>query len=349
MGMNPPVHRLLLIKPSSLGDIVHTLPALSALRRRFPHAAVTWLVKRQWAELVERVEGVDQVCSVDGGLSGWLSQVPPLRAARFDLVIDLQGLFRSGVMAWLSGCAWRVGPANAREGSPFFYTDRVPMPDATMHAVDRYLLVAASLGADISDPPRFRFQQREEDMQEIIALLKRNRLESDRPWIAMNVSARWPTKRWPAEHFADAADRLSREGLGPIVFIGGISERGDARQVMLRMQTKAVDLTGQTTVGLLPGLLQKAIALVTNDSGPMHIAAAVGTPVVALFGPTDPARTGPYGHGHTVLTHDVPCRPCLSRRCHYTVPLACLSGVGADRVVRAVRESMQKKAAVSIT
>jgi ADP-heptose:LPS heptosyltransferase len=165
----------------------------------------------------------------------------------------------------------------------------------------------------------------------------------------MNVSARWVTKRWPAEHFADTADRLSRDGVGPVVFIGGASEREDARRVIHQMHTKAVDLTGQTTVGLLPSLLQKASALVTNDSGPMHIAAAVGTPVVALFGPTDPARTGPYGHGHTVLTHDVPCRPCLSRHCHYTIPLACLSGVHADRVVLAVRESMQRKAAVSTT
>src|SRR5687767_12624306 len=111
MGTNPPVRRLLLIKPSSLGDIVHALPTLNVLKKRFPHATVTWLVKRQWADLVERVEGVDQVCTVDGGLSGWLAQVPRLRAARFDLVIDLQGLFRSGVMAWLSGCPWRVGPA----------------------------------------------------------------------------------------------------------------------------------------------------------------------------------------------------------------------------------------------
>lgn len=349
MGMNPPVHRLLLIKPSSLGDIVHTLPTLNALKTRFPHAAVTWLVKRQWAELVERVEGVDQICSVDGGLSGWLAQVPQLRAGHFDLVIDLQGLFRSGVMAWLSGCAWRVGLANAREGSPFFYTHRVAVPTVAMHAVDRYLLVAAALGADTSDPPQFRFQQREEDRQEVVALLKKHGLNPHKPWIAMNVSARWVTKRWPAEHFAHTADRLSQDGLGPVVFIGGVLEREDAGRVMRQMHTKAVDFTGQTTVGLLPSLLQKAVALVTNDSGPMHIAAAVGTPVVALFGPTDPVRTGPYGHGHTVLTHDVPCRPCLSRHCHYTIPLACLSGVNADRVVRAVRESMQKKPVVSTT
>ena len=218
-----------------------------------------------------------------------------------------------------------------------------------MHAVDRSLLVAAALGADTSVPPVFRFQQRERDTQEVVALLRSHGLESDKPWIAMNVSARWETKRWPADHFAKTADRLSRDGLGPVVFIGGVSEHEDARRVMHQMQTKAVDLTGQTTVGLLPSLLKKAVALVTNDSGPMHIAAAVGTPVIALFGPTDPVRTGPYGDGHTVLTHDVPCRPCLSRHCHYAIPLACLSGVNADRVVQAVRESMQKKAAVSTT
>ena len=334
--MTDTVRRLLLIKPSSLGDIVHAMPTLAALRERFPGSEVTWLVKAQWASLVERIEGVDRLCIVAGGFAGWIGQVPRLRTAGFDLVVDLQGLFRSGAMAWLTGCRRRVGFANAREGSPLFYSDRVPVPTAEMHAVDRYLLVAEARGAGRPTVPQFRFHDRLEDRATVERLLDRVGVPATSRWIAMNVSARWPTKRWPAGHFARLADRLQRAGLGPVVLLGGAAEQPDSTAVLKAMETKAVDLTGQTPVGLLPCLLRRAAVLVTNDSGPMHVAAAIGVHVVALFGPTDPVRTGPYGRHHTVLSYPVVCRPCFSRRCRHSVPLECLSGVTPEEVAEAV-------------
>ena len=337
--MTEPVRRILLIKPSSLGDIVHAMPTLFALRERFPDAEVTWLVKRQWVSLVEVIKGVDHVCAVEQGLMGWLGRVPDLRAAGFDLVVDLQGLFRSGAMAWLTGCSRRVGFANAREGSPFFYTQRVAVPTGSMHAVDRDLLVTEALGAARPKEPRFEFIDRAEDRQAVETLLTAAGLAGVLPWVAMNVSARWETKRWPPQHFAEAADQLAEAGI-PIVFMGGPAERPETRAVMARMRTKAVDLTGQTPVGLLPSLLRRAAVLVTNDSGPMHIAAAVGTPVVALFGPTDPVRTGPYGRGHVVLSNPVECRPCFRRECSRAVTLECLTGVTSEQVVRAVQQQL---------
>ncbi|MCC6967309.1 MAG: glycosyltransferase family 9 protein [Nitrospira sp.] len=338
--MTDPVRRILLIKPSSLGDIVHAMPTLAALRERFPQADVTWLVKRQWASLVEVIEGVDQICAVEQGLMGWLGEVPDLRAARFDLVVDLQGLFRSGAMAWLTGCSRRVGFANAREGSPYCYTQRVAVPAGSMHAVDRYLLVAEALGAARPKAPRFDFIDRAEDRSAVGALLAAAGLAAASPWVAMNVSARWETKRWPPQQFAEAADRLAVAQGIPIVFMGGPAERPETRAVMARMRTKAIDLTGQTPVGLLPSLLRHAAVLVTNDSGPMHIAAAVGTPVVALFGPTDPVKTGPYGRGHVVLSNPVECRPCFRRECSRAVRLECLTGVTSEQVVRAVQQQL---------
>ncbi|KXK02998.1 MAG: putative lipopolysaccharide heptosyltransferase II [Nitrospira sp. OLB3] len=337
-----PTRRLLLIKPSSLGDIVHAMPTLAALRAHFPQAEVTWLVKRQWAPLVEVIQGVDRVCMVDRGVSGWLGRVPGLRAARYDLVVDLQGLFRSGAMAWLTGCSRRVGFANAREGSPLFYTHRVAVPTTAMHAVDRYLLVAEALGAARPAVPSFQFVDRPEDRHRVDSLLRDGGLPKGTPWIAMNVSARWKTKRWPAASFADAADRLAQGRVLPVVLIGGPAERAESKAVLDRMGTKAIDLTGLTPVGLLPGLLRRAALLVTNDSGPMHIAAAVGTPVVALFGPTDPARTGPYGSGHAVLSHQVDCRPCFRRDCTRAVTLECLTGVRPEQVVQAAEAQLNR-------
>ncbi len=354
-GAMGPVHgevmqdyrRILMIKPSSLGDIVHALPTLAALRRHWPQAHISWLVKRQWAGIVERAEGVDRVWPVDGGLTGWLSQVSALRAVAFDLVVDLQGLFRSAAMAWLTGCSTRVGFANGREGSPLLYTTRVPVPTPEMHAVDRYLLVAAAVGATVRSVPPVRFRIRAEDREAVNRLLQAHGLVPGDGWIAMNVSARWPTKRWPLEHFAAVGDELQREGAGRVILIGGPDERADAESLKALMRTAPVDLTGQTDPGLLPALLESAALLVTNDSGPMHVAAAVGTPVVSMFGPTSPIRTGPYGTGHAVLMHGVPCSPCFSRVCRNRVHLECLTSIAPHQVLAAVRERLPVRPAHS--
>jgi ADP-heptose:LPS heptosyltransferase len=206
-----------------------------------------------------------------------------------------------------------------------------------MHAVDRYLLVAKALGAVGSGEPEFRFRIPQTDYEEVDRLLSRSGVTPGTSWMAMNVSARWPTKRWPAASFAEVADRLQQEGCGAVVMIGGPDERADVAAMSGMMKTPAIDLAGATTVGLLPALLSRASLLITNDSGPMHVAAAVGTPVVALFGPTSAVRTGPYGVGHDVLTGKVPCSPCFSRTCRNTLPLECLRMVSPEQVLAAVR------------
>lgn len=340
--------RILFIKPSSLGDIVHALPTFAALRARYPKAQITWLVKQEWASLVERVEDLDRVWPVHPGVTGWVGEAPGLRREEFDLAVDLQGLFRSGAMAWLAGCPIRIGFTNAREGSPIFYTDRVVVPTQDMHAVDRYLLIAEALGALHQATPRFVFQDRKADREAVSVLLKKHGLSADRPWIAFNVSARWPTKRWPLASFAAVADRLMADGLGPIAVIGGPADRNDALEVAGLMRRKPTVLTGETAPGLLPALLRTAAVMVTNDSGPMHVAAAVGTPVVALFGPTSPVRTGPYGRGHHVLQTRVACSPCFRRRCSNPDRLACLTGVTSEQVVEAVQRVFERKVEVQM-
>ncbi|MEC4888912.1 MAG: glycosyltransferase family 9 protein [Nitrospira sp.] len=330
--------RILLIKPSSLGDIVHTLPVVAALKQHWPEAHLTWCVKRQWAEVVERVEGVDRVWPIDFTVRGWTGSVPALRRQRFDLVLDLQGLLRSAALAWLTGCPTRVGFANGREGSPWFYSRRVAVPMPEMHAVDRYLLMVAALGAAVQGRPQFRFRLPSQDYSAVGEVLRRKGVNVDAPWVAMNISARWPTKRWPVESFAAVAAQLSREGVGPIVVIGGPDERREGEQMKRLADCPVIDLIGETTLGILPALLSKASLLITNDSGPMHVAAAVGTPVVSVFGPTSAVRTGPYGEGHAVLTHEIPCRPCFSRVCRNAVQMECLQRIIPAQVVAAVRD-----------
>ncbi len=329
--------RILLIKPSSLGDIVHALPVVSAIKAQWPEAHLTWLVKRQWADLVERADGVDCVWPVEPTVSSWITEAMALRAQRFALAIDLQGLFRSGIVAWLSGAPIRIGFANGREGSPFFYTHRVPVLHADVHAVDRYLSVAAALGVSLPSTPRFGFRLLEEDLTTVRELCRRRGFSVDKPWIAMSIGARWPTKRWPLSSFAAVVDQLYEAHLGPIVMIGGPEERAATNQLRALTDRPFIDLSGEIPLGCVPALLSHATAMITNDSGPMHIAAGLAVPVVALFGPTSATRTGPYGDGHQVLTGGVSCSPCFSRVCRHDPELECLHRITPTHVVDVLR------------
>ena len=340
--------RLLVIKPSSLGDIVHALPTVAALRRRFPSAKITWLVKREWAAVLEGNPYLDEVLALDLSPKGWPSAIRAVRAGRFDTVVDLQGLLRSALLGWISGAPVRIGFANGREGSPWFYTERVPVPSPSMHAVDRYLLTAKYLGADPGEvkPSEFSLPHDTQAETRVEVLLAAAGVQAGATLVAMNPSARWDTKRWPSESFAAVGDRLQQDEATRVVLIGGRDERPVGKQVMRAMQTAPIDLMGQTTLKELIALLRRARLLVTNDSGPMHLAAAVGTPVIALFGPTDPARPGPYGAGHTVLRSGVPCSPCFSRRCTNAVELECLTSIRPENVIEAAMSLLEQPLSV---
>ena len=329
--------RILLIKPSSLGDIVHTLPVVSTIKAQWPKSHMTWVVKRQWADLVERVEGVDRVWPVDPTVWSWVKQGQVLRTEGFDLAIDLQGLFRSAVLAYLSGAPMRIGFANGREGSPWFYTHRVPVLNLDIHAVDRYLLVAAALGLVVPKLPRFAFRVLDEDLAVVQRLFERHNYSIDRPWVAMNVGARWPTKRWPLTSFSAVANLLYESHRDPIVLIGSLDDRPSVERLRALMNRPCIDLSGEVPLKCLPALLSKAAAMITNDSGPMHIAAACGIPVVAMFGPTSATRTGPYGEGHHVLTGRVSCSPCFSRVCSHDPEMECLTLIAPAHVADVVQ------------
>ena len=340
MSDNP--ERILLIKPSSLGDIIHALPTLAAIRRTFPKARVSWLVKKEWAPILRRHPMLDDIIEVEFSAAQLLRLIAPLRARRFDVVVDLQGLLRTGVLSWFTGAPRRVGFSDAREGSPCFYTERIGGPMREMHAVDRYLRLASALGAK-ERQAEFVLPDLPEEEGRSQALFTQVGLDGASSVIGIAPSARWVSKRWAAESFAAVADRLQHEGLHRVVFIGATQEKGDIARVKQDMRTEAADLTGLTTVGDLPAVMRRLRLLISNDSGPMHVAAAVGTPVVAVFGPTSPACTGPYGDGHTVLTSPVDCRPCFRRQCHNPNTYECLTRISIQNVMQAAQRILQLK------
>lgn len=330
--------RLLIIKPSSLGDVIHGLPFLNAVRREWPEAMVHWVIGKGLEELIASTPGIDRLISFpkDEWKQRGVRAIPDmcrfrkmLGAGHYDMTVDLQGLLRSGVVTMWSRADVRVGFADAREGAAFFYNRRVGCRDV-VHAVDRNMAVAKALGCH-SEEVEFGLGLRESDAADASEILSKCGIDKD--FLVINPGARWKTKIWPAARFGRVASEIHEaSGLRSVV-TGGPGDIEIAHAVCAAADGAAVSLAGRTRLGVLTGILARARALLSNDSGPMHVAVALGRPVVAIFGPTDPARTGPYGKGHVVLRASVPCAPCRKRECS---DMGCILGVESANVTAAV-------------
>ncbi len=312
--LNP--RRIALIKPSALGDIVHALPVLSALRTRFPQTEITWVVNKAYEPLLAGHPDLTDTISFErgarkrglfGAASYAVQFARELRSRRFDLVIDLQGLLRTGLMCLATRSPHVVGFANAREGSLFAYTDRIRVPDADrIHAVDRYWRVVEALGAG-GLPKRFHVpisaEARDWAQSELRGL--------PRPIVAVAVGAKWVTKRWPPSHFAE----LLREIPGTCLFVGTGDDTAMSLEVIRSLPGPSRNFTGKTTLPQLAALLASVDVMVGNDTGPLHLAAALGKPCVAPYTCTRVAKHGPYGAFEGAVETTVHCAGSYLKTC----------------------------------
>lgn len=330
--------RILLVKLSSFGDVIHALPTLEALRNLYPQGQIIWLVEEAFIPLIAGHPALDEVWGVPRVRLGQgmdrdkvlrlLRLLRRVRASRFDLVIDLQGLLKSALWVALAQSFRKVGYDRTRELSYLALTERIPPYDPEAHAVWRYLNVARHLGAPPT-LPRFRLG--------LTPALPDFLASGDRPWVVLHPGARWATKLWPAAGWAQLGDWLSREkGLG-VIITGSAVDRELADQIITRMREQALNLAGRTSLPELAGVMQKARLAITADTGPMHLAAALGTRVVAIFGPTSPGRTGPFGPGHRVVRLGLACSPCFQRHCPEP---RCLLELAPEAVLAAVEKSL---------
>ncbi len=326
--------RILLIKPSALGDVVHALPVLDRLRQRWPAAQIDWLVTPACAGLIENHPDLHELILFDrrhigqagrhpiGSMRELIRLVTQLKSRRFDLVVDLQGLLRSGWLAWQTGAPVRVGFAQARELAWAFYTHRIDAAPIEQHAVLKNLAIADALGR-APGPPVFRFPDNpvaRSSIQEKLGAIGR--------YAVLLPATNWQTKRWPVDKFAALVAPLrARYGLASII-AGGL----DAAPLALLIGGD-LNLAGKTSLPELVELLRRADVVIANDSGPMHIAAALGRPLVTMFGPTNPARTGPFGRNESVVRLDIVCSPCYSRRCSHT---SCLNWLDESVVLSSI-------------
>jgi lipopolysaccharide heptosyltransferase I len=331
------LNKFLIIRLGSLGDVIHGIPAAAALRRRYPHAHIDWVTDPRYLELLDLVECLDARIPFDprhlmqGRAAAWqtLSQ---LRHARYDAVIDLQGLLKSAVLARLVHAHKTIGfpRAHLREPLARLFYGKAPDPGRATHVIDKNLALLSPL--DVTDrTPKFPVSiPRTATVQGVVERL-------GGLFAILNPGAAWPNKRWPPERFGAIAMHIHREfGMRSLV-LWGPDERSLGDAVAAASQGTA-EAAPHTTIPDIVGLARAAKLFVSGDTGPLHIAGAVGTPVVALFGPTSPERNGPWSPQDITLSRLSQCVCHYERRCRRSNP--CINDITVDDVMAAVRQRM---------
>ena len=336
--------KILIIKLSSIGDVVHTLPALYALRNTYPSAKIDWLVEEEPSNILIGHPLLNEVFVIKK--RGWLkdfkatySVAQRLRALNYDIVLDFQGLFKSGLWVFLSKGKRRIGFDKSGEFSHLLLNERLPAYNPDKHAVDRYLDIAEYLKANRSKV-EFPISISENEKKRVRGLLKTNGIWEGTPFVVVNLMARWETKQWEVEKFADLCNEVINRFFCKVVLVGAFSGK-ENKGVVALTDNRAVDLSGKTMLKELAYLMSLSQMVITVDSGPMHIAAAVGAPVIAIFGPTAPWRTGPYGETHTVVRKELPCSPCFSDICRDKNTM-CMKEIQVRDVLMAVEAQVHK-------
>ncbi|WAC07713.1 MAG: lipopolysaccharide heptosyltransferase I [Thermodesulfobacteriota bacterium] len=321
--------KILIIKLSSLGDVIQTLPVLIPLKKKFPDAKISWLVEEEAAELIKGHPLVDQI--IISRKNRWIRALSnpvklpqivqegnvfckDLRSCSYDFVIDFQGLLKSGIFVGVSRGKRKLGFAPVRERAHIFLNEKISFPKTPLHAVERYLFLIASLGCSRLNP-EFFIPIRQNHRDRVLKFLQENDITLDKPLILLHPGTRWKTKMWIEEKWAVLGDWLQEKTGAQVAFTGSANDFYLIERITGQMKFAATNTAGRWSLNELAFLQKQADVVITPDSGPMHLASAMGTPVVALFGPTDPKLTGPYGEGHRVIMKTTDCQPCFKRTC----------------------------------
>jgi len=304
------IEKLLIIKPSSLGDIVHSLAFLNAVKENFPSVKIHWIVAKGFEDLlsghnlIEKVFVINKdkwksIKNISSTIKEFSDLSNQLKNEKYDITVDLQGLIRSGIITYLSKAPLKVGFKEAREFSHFFYNVKVSAP-LEKHAVLRYLEVAKTLGCETKS---IKFPLPPAKQPEW--------LKEFENFIVIIPSARWQTKNWPIPYFVELINMLPYKA----VVVGSKADMDEALKIEEYTKGKAKSVAGKTTLKELISVFNKALFVITPDTGTMHLAVACDKKVVAVFGPTDPQRTGPFGEGHLVIKSELKCSPCFKKFC----------------------------------
>jgi heptosyltransferase-1 len=327
--------KILILKPSSLGDVIQALPVLRLLKLHFRDAEIFWWIDSNLAPLLEGDPDLSGIARFER--QRWTSPIhwpEMLRSIRwmreqnFDLVIDLQCLARSGAFAWLASGKFLIGLDEIREGARGFYDLAVPRKSFHTHAVDWYVSVLPQLGVPVHK--NFNWLP---ERAEISASVKSKWKAESAKWIALQPGARWSNKRWPVENFAEIVRLLSKKfSDARFAILGSGEDKPLGKIISCAAPEHCLNLCGETSLPEMIEWIRLCDLMITNDTGPMHAAAALSKPLVALFGPTEPRRTGPYGQLKNVLRIELPCAPCLKSYCTWKNPNECITAISSQIV-----------------
>jgi lipopolysaccharide heptosyltransferase I len=341
--------KILILKPSSLGDVIHALPVLRLLKRHFPKGEIYWWLDAALVPLLENDPDLSGIILFQrkrwAAPARWLEIAASLRVMRqhhFDWAIDLQGLARSSLFAWLANAGLTVGLDNVREGSRegarALYDVTPPRAPAHMHAVDRYLAVLPLLGV-----PVHRNFDWLPSRPEMAAQVEQKWHPAGSRWVALLPGGRWDNKRWPVQYFVALVNLMRQTPEVKFVILGSRDEHSLGQTIAATDPERCLNLAGLTSLEEMIEWIRLSRLIITNDTGPMHVAAALGRPVVALFGPTDPLSTGPYGQlGNVLQNTSLPCVPCMNQNCFYREPLACLHSITPLAVFQKARPALER-------
>jgi heptosyltransferase-1 len=332
------VSRFLIVRLGSLGDVIHAIPVAAALRNQFPQAHIDWAVDPRYVELLDLVESLDRRIPLDPrslsrSPAAFLSQIRELRRSRYDAVIDLQGLLKSAVIARAAGGGRTIGfpRAHLREPAAAWLYSETPDPGAAEHVIDKNLALLDAV--DVRDR-RVRFPLRVEQTPAVTSVVQRF---GPGRYAVLNPGAAWPNKRWPPERFGALASALYRETDLRSIVLWGPGEQMLAASVAAT-SAGAAEVAPPTTITDLVGIARHAALMVSGDTGPLHIAGAAGTPIVALFGPTRTERNGPWAERDLSITRYATCVCHYERTCRRTAP--CIDDIAVDEVMAALRRRL---------
>jgi lipopolysaccharide heptosyltransferase I len=331
-----------------MGDVIHALPVLRLLKRHFPKGEIYWWLDAALAPLLEKDPDLTGIISFHRKRWAAPRRWPEIGASlrlmrqeRFDWAIDLQGLARSSLFAWLANAGLTVGLDNLREGSRegahALYDLTPPRAPGNLHAVDRYLAVLPLLGVPVHR--EFEWLPRR---PEIAAQVEQKWHLTGTRLVALLPGGRWENKRWPVQYWIQLVKLICQNPEAKFVILGSKDEGALDETIAAAAPERCLNLAGHTSLAEMIECLRLSRLVITNDTGPMHAAAALGRPVVALFGPTNPLSTGPYGQpGNVLQNKELPCVPCMSQRCSYREPLACLRSINPQSVFQRARQALE--------
>jgi len=332
--------QILIVLHGSIGDVTRGLPLASLLRRGFPSASLAWSVEPAAAPLLEGNPFIDEIIVFDR--RRWWKSFGPflstLRAKRFDLVLDLQRHLKSGVISRASGAPLRLGfhRADSKEGNWLFNNLHIEHCGEEIAKLDHYLKFAERLGIP-SAPVQWTFSLTAQEQAAADKLLT----PVLGAYAALFVGSRWPSKQWFPKQMAECARTLQRDFALSVVLLGAVEDRELARQAMAGASNRMHDLAGRTSLREAMAIIQRAKICVGPDTGLMHIAAALGTPVISLWGATEPRRSGPFGFGDLAIRGQAPCAPCYKKTC--PIGRICMQSISAPQIAAKIAAALGRQ------